>query len=152
MTRPFHDPRLGDLTYDERLQEWRGQLTLAGRAVRLSITDLATPQAGRDLPDQPAALAAHADRVGQLIAGQDALHRAVADLLLEQANDWRDEDDTPEPLTTEAFLTATSLTDVCLYGDGSAELVYDDGDLFAGHVIVASVDADGTVTDADLAG
>ncbi len=45
-----------------------------------------------------------------------------------------------------------SLESLEVGSDGSAAPMYDDGDLFAGHVIIVEVEPDGTLTDATIAG
>ena len=50
------------------------------------------------------------------------------------------------------FAACITLQTVIFYPDGSAELFYDDGDLFAGHVILVSLDTYGALQDATLAG
>ncbi len=44
------------------------------------------------------------------------------------------------------------LKSVNISNDGSAEIYYLDGDLFAGHSIVINLDSEGELGDADIAG
>ena len=74
----------------------------------------------------------------------------AADELWENAADWCDEG---EELSREDFLRRMgSIPDITVDTDGSMELYYDDGEMFAGHVIIVDVDADGSLSSAYIAG
>ena len=76
--------------------------------------------------------------------------RAAAEHLLELYNDeWSDED---EPIDADEFIRRMTLDTIVLKADGSADIDYDDGGMFLGHVIVLSLDADGKPSDATIAG
>ncbi|MBE9084181.1 DUF2262 domain-containing protein [Tolypothrix sp. LEGE 11397] len=44
------------------------------------------------------------------------------------------------------------LASVHINTDGSADLFYDDGELFGGHKIIVSIDCNGVCEDAQIAG
>ena len=67
--------------------------------------------------------------------------------LLENAVDWCEEE-----LTREEFMARMSSPSVSVDPDGAVEFAYDDGDMFAGHVIMVYLDPDGTFSDANIAG
>ena len=76
--------------------------------------------------------------------------RAAAEHLLELYNDeWSDED---EPIEADAFMRRMRLESIVLKADGSAEIHYEDGGMFLGHIIVVSLNAEGETQDATIAG
>ena len=144
--RTIHDETLGTLTWNSRLDWWEGQAEWApGRrvGVSLSVED--------DDPDAaPTAAIAHAGRVLNSLAELEPEARQLAaDELLEIYNEeWNDGD----PLSPDEFVTRLTLEDIGLAADGSAELFYQDGGLFAGHTVLVSLDEAGNLDDADIAG
>ena len=89
-------------------------------------------------------------------AGFDKKNREfAAEQLIELANDWLEDDDSedkPDEITKEMFMDRMELDDICVNSDGSITLYYDDGDMFWGHAIEVDVEADGTYSDANIAG
>lgn len=94
-------------------------------------------------------------------AGTDARWRAyAASTLVDLANDWQQqaadegevEGEAAGPVTVESFVERISLSELAIAADGSATPYYADGDLFWGHVILLDVEADGSVSDAYIAG
>ncbi|WP_373426576.1 DUF2262 domain-containing protein [Microbacterium trichothecenolyticum] len=81
----------------------------------------------------------------------------AAEKLTDLANEWQEEDEDddapdPAPITRETFAERIRLSELGIAADGSATPYYDDGDLFIGHVIVIDLQADGSLTDASIAG
>ncbi|HCW04254.1 MAG TPA: hypothetical protein DGK91_06840 [Clostridium sp.] len=79
----------------------------------------------------------------------------AADELLDLANDWLEDDDSedkPDEITRELFIDSIELSELCVNSDGSITLYYSDGNLFWGHVIMIYREADGTYSDANIAG
>ena len=81
----------------------------------------------------------------------------AAENLVDLANDWLEsdeesEDNEPEPITEEKFIEAIEISEMTVSPDGSMTLFYSDGDMFWGHVIEITIDEDGTISDADIAG
>jgi hypothetical protein len=139
----FNDSVLGKLEWDEWLEWWRGQIRFApDHDITLSIH-------GHDLE---AILEARRDTFMYLRDHESGLRTQVAEQMLEMAEDWRDEDEEPDPITLESFTSRVRLESIVLYDDGSAELYYNDDDIFAAHTIVASVNADGKLEKATIAG
>lgn len=70
------------------------------------------------------------------------------------ANEWlaEKEDADTEQITQEMFIASMEISELTVSPDGSVTLYYNDGDMFWGHSIEISVDADGTVSDANIAG
>ena len=50
------------------------------------------------------------------------------------------------------FINAMEISEITVSSDGSISLLYHDGDMFWGHVIEISVEADGIISDANIAG
>ncbi|MBD2167846.1 DUF2262 domain-containing protein [Calothrix membranacea FACHB-236] len=50
------------------------------------------------------------------------------------------------------FIKLIKLVSVHINTDGSADLFYDDGELFGGHTIIVSIDCNGVCEDAQIAG
>lgn len=85
-------------------------------------------------------------------AGADSRWRTyIASELTGLANEWRENESGPA-LTEADVASRVSLESLEVGSDGSAAPMYDDGDLFAGHVIIVEVEPDGTLTDATIAG
>ncbi|MFC7441763.1 DUF2262 domain-containing protein [Laceyella putida] len=77
------------------------------------------------------------------------LEEDVADHLLDIHNEaWNDE----EPITKDTFISRMTIEAIRFWSDGTAEVYFDDGDLFWGHCILVSLNQDGQVVDADIAG
>ena len=79
----------------------------------------------------------------------------AAQNLLGLANEWLEADeqeDKPEKITKEMFINAMEISEITVSSDGSISLLYHDGDMFWGHVIEISVEADGIISDANIAG
>lgn len=149
MRLTFHDEALGELTYDDRLDWWEG--TFGPASVPLYLSDPGSAEI-RELPQDEAALQTYRAALLRLRRDEPALRVRVAEALTQDADDWRDPDCFPEPVTGARFLERIALESVGIDADGRASVFYADGDLFGGHVIIASVDRDGHLTDADIAG
>lgn len=81
----------------------------------------------------------------------------AAENLVDLANEWLEsneesEEGEPEPITEEKFIEAIEISEMTVSPDGSMSLFYSDGDMFWGHVIEITIDEDGTISDADIAG
>jgi hypothetical protein len=142
MARSFEDDTLGTIQYDKRFGWWS------------TITDL-TPDLEIDLTLELGAAesvpASILRAFKHLQNHEPKLRRNVCSHLLELAEDWRDEDNTPE-WTLETFMKAVTITSASFNEDGAATVYYDDGEVFAGHVIMVAVSSDGAFEDASIAG
>ncbi len=136
------DPIFGELTWEDHLEWWTGQVTVTpDHSIQVALS---TPEDGLEtLLGQAHPLLAH-------IRQEEAdLRQATAEALLELYNTAWNEGPAIDGARLAACITLQAVT---FYPDGSAELFYDDGDLFAGHMLLVSLDADGTLQDATLAG
>ncbi|MBQ6453175.1 MAG: DUF2262 domain-containing protein [Coriobacteriales bacterium] len=91
------------------------------------------------------------------MAACDARVRAyAAQELLEGARDWAadaaQDDEEPQELSAEQFQERITPCSISIGDDGSVDFNFDDGNLFWGHVIIVSMDANGEFTGADIAG
>ena len=78
----------------------------------------------------------------------------ACEFLLDLANDWLadNEDAEVDEITRQMFIESISINEMTVSPEGFVTLYYDDGDMFWGHSIEIDVEADGTVSDADIAG
>jgi hypothetical protein len=143
-TQSVDDEVLGTLKWDEQLNWYVGEVQLTPKKqIRVNI-DVGTDGAG---------LIAAIERARQaykrIQAQEYKLRLAATDALLDLHNDtWNDGD----KIGPEIFMGRMDLETISLYADGTAELYYNDGDLFWGHTILVSVDEQGGFEDASIAG
>lgn len=145
--RTSHDETLGTLTWNGDLGWWEGQAEWApGRRVTLSVS-----VEDEESDAEPAAEIAHARRVLSALPEMEAEARQLAadELLGIYNEEWNDDGD---PLNEDDFVARLTLEDVGILADGSAELFYKDGGLFSGHAVLVSINAEGNLDDADIAG
>lgn len=79
------------------------------------------------------------------------LREYAAGELTELANDWREEDETPE-ITKEEFAERIGSPSFTINNTGDFEAVYNDDDMFAGHWIVVYGTAGAELTEANIEG
>ncbi len=136
---------LGDLEWNDQLGWWEGEVALTAEQT-IGIT--VSPESGE--ADRDLALDAIAQALIDLQQRERAIRYEVAASLLELYNDvWREQ---TSPLATSALARQMRLTGLTMWEDLTGELFYDDGGLFAGHTIIASLSADGSLEDATIAG
>jgi hypothetical protein len=139
----IQDAVFGELQWDDTVEWWRSQLEISpGHRIRVLIY-------GRDLD---AVLEARRGTYLRIRDAEPELRAATAAMLLELAEEWRDQAEEPEPITLESLAKRMTLTDILMYDDQTAELYYSDDDIFLGHVILANLDAKGVLRDATIAG
>jgi hypothetical protein len=143
MARNFEDDTLGTIQYDKRFGWWS---TIAELSPDLEIDVTLELGAAENVPESILSAFKH------LQNHEPELRREVCSHLLEMAEDWRNQDETPEPWTRETFMDAVTITSASFDEDGAATVYYDDGEVFAGHVIVVAVSSDGKFQDANIAG
>jgi hypothetical protein len=148
MARSFEDDTLGTIQYDKRFGWWS---TIADLTPDLEIDLTLELGAAESVPESILSAFKH------LQDHEPELRQAVCSHLLELAEDWRDEDETPGsptsgPWTLETFMKAVTITSASFDEDGAATIYYDDGEVFAGHVIAVAVSSDGEFQDANIAG
>lgn len=144
-TKPIESATLGTVTWNDNFRWWNAELALApGQMVRVSLTP------GKDADKND--ISAGEDFVQWAKAHDTDARAYAAQEMTETAEDWRDEDETSEPITAESFARRITLSEITFEADGSGMLWYDDDDIFFGHVIAVSVTADRTFTDAQMMG
>lgn len=76
----------------------------------------------------------------------------AAEKLTELANDWLEEtDEEVEEITEQEFAKRISISEISIEDDGMTLFYYDD-DMFLGHIIMISVDENGELKSANIAG
>ncbi|AEE18503.1 DUF2262 domain-containing protein [Dokdonia sp. 4H-3-7-5] len=79
------------------------------------------------------------------------INSRIAKKLLDLKNDsWLEENQAK--LTKEQFITAITLKSISFFEDISCELIFDDGDLFWQHEIIANLSSKNKLTDASIRG
>ncbi|OUL27696.1 hypothetical protein BV372_25650 [Nostoc sp. T09] len=133
---------LGELVWDSDLDCWSSKVEITpGNIVNLSV----------DIEDvETSAVIERASHSFTRIQKQEVnLRRCAANQLLDLYNHtWNDGDEIDCP----TFMKLIKLEEVHFNSNGSANLYYDDGDLFWGHTIILSIDCDGAFKDANIAG
>lgn len=86
--------------------------------------------------------------VKYLRANEPLVRLKIAALMCELYTEWND----GKVITPEELAQMITLTDVEVSDEGGGELFYDAANIFAGHSIWASIDANGEVGEPDLAG
>lgn len=128
-----HHPGVGTLRWDDNLNWWKSEDGLISLSVPMST------------PLDPLLEKAHL-----LDTRMEQIKGRVAEELLALHNEsWREEEGEE---SLDGFSARLLLEGVVIYEDMSAEVYFEDGGLFHGHVIVAAIDSDGRVTDAHIAG
>ncbi|TVZ22266.1 uncharacterized protein DUF2262 [Dokdonia sp. Hel_I_63] len=79
------------------------------------------------------------------------INSRIAKKLLDLKNDSWLEENQPQ-LTKEQFIAAITLKSISFFEDVSCELIFDDGDLFWQHEIVANLSTKNKLTDASIRG
>ncbi|MBC8078113.1 MAG: DUF2262 domain-containing protein [Chloroflexales bacterium] len=140
---PIDDAALGRLTWDDNFDLWDATIALPPASNVGVQIDLGTDQ------DDAAAIVTGRAFVDWLRAHEPEARAYAASLMLDGYNsDWGDD----EQLTPAAFAERLTLEEIAVGSDGDATLYYNDGDLFGGHVVIVSLDANRTFTDANIAG
>lgn len=135
-------PNLGRLAWDEAHRVWRGALDVRS-GLRVIVTVEAQPE------ELTAALVGAAAGVNWLRGHEEEARLFAADAYLDTFNqNWTEEG----PVTREEFARRIELVEVSFGISGGPTLWYDDGDLFAGHILSAHFDADGRFKGANLWG
>lgn len=79
------------------------------------------------------------------------INSRIAKKLLDLKNDSWLEENQPQ-LTKEQFIAAITLKSISFFEDVSCELIFDDGDLFWQHEIIANLSSKNKLTDASIRG
>ena len=144
-TAPVESAVLGTVMWNDDMTVWQGKVLLAPEQI---VSIMLEPQESDG--DQTIA---RGEALIQWVKGNEADARAyAADEMTDLAEDWRDEDEEADEITPEAFADRITLSEISLGSDGSAMLWYNDDNIFAGHVVVVSVNADRQFTEAQMMG
>lgn len=146
---------LGAFTLDRSFGWFTGEVPWAGDRVSVSLSVDDDARNGAETCE--GALARLRGLLADLPDVDDRWRAFAAEKLTDLANGWQAEDEeddapAPAPITRETFAERIRLSELSIAADGSATPYYDDGDLFFGHVIVIDLQADGSLTDASIAG
>ncbi|MDZ7957127.1 MAG: DUF2262 domain-containing protein [Aulosira sp. DedQUE10] len=133
---------LGELIWDSKLDWWSSQVEIyPGNIVNLSFD--------ADDAETPTVIELVCHSFTRLQEQEANLRRCAANQLLDLYNDsWNNGDE----IDCQTFMKLIKLAEVHINSDGNANLYYDDGELFGGHVIIVSIDCDGAFTDVEIAG
>jgi hypothetical protein len=134
-SRPItlRDPLLGRLRWRPDIESWEGRLELrGGRSIELLLTP--SDAGERAIPPPARAAARRARHI------ETRLRRSALEQLLETHNDLWNEG---APTAAREFLRRLTPAALHVGADGSAEMYYDDGELFWGHAVAVPLDADG---------
>ena len=137
------DAVFGKLEWDDAYDWWLCELEIApGHSIEVSIF-------GRDLD---AVLDTRRALFVRIRDTEPALRAAIAQKMLDLAEDWRDQEEQPEPITLESFAERIRLTSVLMHTDDNTELYYNDDEIFLGHVVLANLGSDAQLEDVTIAG
>jgi len=142
MSEPIEDELFGTLSYDARHRWYRAQVEFSpGHRVELDISvegvdpDNAIERARQIFP--------------RVQAQEAALRRAaVSEKLALYNNQWSQ----GERIDADEFSRRMALSSVTIHPEGEVELWYADGNLFAGHWIAVSTDAELQFEHVEIAG
>ncbi len=144
----------GRADWNEEHRWYSGQYQLRdGRVIRLVIepfADLVPGQEPGQLEDPSGLASAVAERLDNLSNGVEEVKAFAAGELLTTFNegDWCE----GSPIDAALFADKLTLTDVTIDRDLTAQMFFDDGDLFWGHTIIVTVDEEGRPSAAHLFG
>ncbi|BAZ05762.1 DUF2262 domain-containing protein [Calothrix sp. NIES-3974] len=137
----IYDQILGELTWNDDDECWVSQVQF-NLEHRVNIT--VDPE-----DDETGAIILMARQYFVKLQNQEEMHirRCIAEELLANYNDnWNK----GENISIHQFIDMIKLEDIVFYANGMIQLFYHDGDLFAGHCIVASIDGQGVYQGAAL--
>jgi hypothetical protein len=141
---PSVHPVLGRLEYDEDRRDYTGVLTTRGQKVSFRVN---RNDDGRFETAEDRAIRFARDPRAEI----DAVERFLAGHYLDLANEEWLPPDQPR-LSVEGFIKAIKLEEVEFEGDGGVSFTFADGDVFAGHWLIAHARADGVLAHHELAG
>lgn len=134
---------LGEFTLDRNYNWFEGQMDYLGEKspvhMRVKEGETAVDIQFRKLKEI----------VHNLADWNKQLKEYVSNELLELANEWC-EDETE--ITKEQFLQRIGSPEIQIDTDGTVEVIFDDDNMFYGHIIVVGIDENGEFTGADIVG
>jgi len=137
-------PVLGQLNWDDKYQWWESKIYIGKVQVELLLRKSSDQVEG--LTNQFALLVARLNEPNF----ERGLRLKIAESL---RNDYIEHIKIirTQPLDIESFASKMRLEHIA-FSDGQFSLSYDDGGLFAGHILVGHFDSSGNLKDADIAG
>lgn len=143
--QPIDNPVLGVLTWNDDREQWEAAIELLpGLKVDISLSP--------DGKGDEETIASGQAFIEWIKSHEQEAREYAAREMTELAEDWRDEDEEPDEITPESFANRITLEAISMGAGGEATLWYDDGNLFAGHVVVVSVSPSREFTDAEMMG
>lgn len=141
----FHAKSGGEIFW-KKLEMFRWEGALNGVSIEV------IPEGAGPFPDMPQACC---EMIQGFANDETALRRLICADMLELARDWADSGDLPEP-TLASFMAGVRLQSIQTYEDWAPTVYYEEIDadrsIFAGHVIEARFNPDGTLQSASIAG
>ncbi|MDQ0027794.1 hypothetical protein J2X90_005630 [Variovorax paradoxus] len=142
MPADFVHPVLGALAYDQGLN-WYSADGASNSVPQLYLSL-------DECPDEDVFIAQASRRLESLSASI-ARAKGAACSLLELANsEWLPEGATP--MDAAGFMAKLTVDSATFYPDGTMDVIFRADDLFAGHGVIVSLDADGQAIDAAICG
>ena len=72
--------------------------------------------------------------------------------MLDSANEWKENEDDPD-ITADKFMENMGTpNEMVVHNNGKVEIMYGDGDMYGGHAIQVSINADNEIKDCELVG
>jgi hypothetical protein len=138
------DPLFGSLTFNRSLAWWEAKVSWAKQSVTLHLS-------AETLADLDAVLVVAHSLWNDQAAWDTRVREYAVRYLLDLKNaSWLDDEETP--LSAEQFLNRIALESISVDAEGTFSFMYDDGDLFLGHVIEVSGSLQTGPTHAGIAG
>lgn len=139
---------LGEFKLDREFSMFEGCIDWYGREVTVFLE---TDTEDGDSADKAVEALS---KLNENLSECDMQYRAYATGQLTQlANEWQqEEDDEAEEISEEIFAKRIKISEVTISSEGELTLYYNDDDMFWGHAIEILVDADGSITSADIVG
>lgn len=143
-TPPLVDDLLGTLVWDDNLNWYQGEVSVANVSFELSLN----PDEGTDASR---ALA----RARQIVEDFERYRQMAADYAVDGLLDLKNDawlDDGENEVSAEAFQAKMTLNAITVEADGAVTFWHHDGDLFRGHSIQVCIDANDKCTGTDIPG
>jgi hypothetical protein len=142
MPADFVHPILGALAYDGGLNWYSGEQASKG-VPRLHL-------ALDDCSDEAAFVEQASRKIERLPACVIRAKEAASSLLVLANSEWLPKG--VPLLDVSSFMAKLTVDSFTFYPDGSAEVLFRAGDLFAGHAVLVSIDATGRATGPAICG
>ena len=146
MRQTIQDNVLGMLIYDAKWDNYTGVVTFGDKQVRISIRFGSLPELVSEA-DISQARAAYLDIVARKTAIETEILREFIDLYNDE---WRDRSN--PIINQDEFLDTITPEQIDIALGQVQEVWYDDGDLFAGHLIDVRFKDDGSIREMGLTG